>query len=200
MWNQVQLQSTAQVRVGKWIRKITWVVFELSDKFSKPVYNVTWYEGLFPIFSLFISSYIHAWKGNKKRHWAFRKTSAIRTMGACCDSFTGDRRSIAISLQTEETERFVGNAFHSSTCLASQQLQIKSRQDRGTIKCPTSSAFSSSVLQGEVDSSDFFSFCQAYFWETTFTAFTRKCHYASGAGKEESNFITVKCLTPHYPP
>lgn len=99
-----------------------------------------------------------------------------------------------------ETERFIDYGFHSSTCLALQQHQIKSRQDRGTIKCPASSVFNSSVLHGEVDSSVLDFFFQAYFWETTFTAFARKCHYASGAGKGESNFIIVKCLTRHYPP
>lgn len=52
-----------------------------------------------------------------------------------------------------DTERFIDYGFHSSTCSALQQHQIKSRQDRGTIKCRASSAFNSSVLYGEVDSS-----------------------------------------------
>lgn len=52
-----------------------------------------------------------------------------------------------------ETERFIDYGFHASTCLALQQHQIKSRQDRGTTKCPASSVFNSSALHGEVDSS-----------------------------------------------
>ena len=120
------------------------------------VYNVSLEEGLFLIFPLFCSFFI------LMLQMAIRKgvadSGSYEPSGPA--SWGSPLLLVGVNhlLATEaspslETERFIDYGFHSSPCLALQQHQIKTRQDRGTIKCPASSAFNSSVLHGEVDSS-----------------------------------------------
>ena len=92
----------------------------------------------------------------------------------------------------DKTGRFILLGLHSPACPSLQHHQIKSRRCHGTMKCSTSSDFSSFILHCEVLSSVFLSvpFFKNCFH--CFTVFTRKYCCASGADKEKSNFVVVK--------
>lgn len=131
-------------------------------------------------------------------------------MSLCkCGELSLDQTSILLLLSNgdffngiyydDKTGRFISLGFHSPACPSLQQHQIKSRCCHGTMKCSTSSAFSSLLPYCEVVSSVFLSVLFLKNCFHCFIDFTRKYCCASGADKGKSNFIIVKCPPPHSP-
>lgn len=90
------------------------------------------------------------------------------------------------------TGRFISLGFHSPACPSLQQHQIKNIRCCGTMKCSTSSAFSSYIPYCEVVSSVLLSvqFLQNYF--DCFVDFRRKYSCASGAdGKIQLHYRSI---------